>query len=496
MNLIKKTWKIIVVNLFIFVFLVVFFSRICPITVYDSDDWIYITQMRIPLPIWNAWNPTRILPEVLMPLCGYISAYFVYPIVGDYFYSITITAAVMLSVFVLALCFCFMKLMRNRFCLSINLSLCFEILFLIFNFLIFRNRGTSRYMFYADNMTCIFFYTISGIINAIAVLIMLQYQDFQKAYEKFSPARRGGVMVLVYFAVFSNAFHSAVTAIYCGIMLLRGLINMAKEGTLTIKAYLKNNKIYMEIAGIWIISAIFEMGGGRASSYISKGGISLSVSLKQLFTLIQAISDPFRMIAIISFGWLLFRAISCFYNKSRNEAIDLFYLLLSNLGILVGYLILLCAQVHYMSRIEASWNIWFYVIVITLLGISDFVSVYSRMKPFLIPVLIISVGLALYPNGKFLMSTVDNVDYTTCVNVGRYITDQIISADRAGQKNVVIQVPMYEDESKEWVFAGNFGQVVATALCNHGIIRDGIVVQTNHDPDLLEKLYIFDFPVS
>ncbi len=351
-------------------------------------------------------------------------------------------------------------------------------------------------MFYADNMTCIFFYTISGIINAIAVLIMLQYQDFQKAYEKFSPARRGGVMVLVYFAVFSNAFHSAVTAIYCGIMLLRGLINMAKEGTLTIKAYLKNNKIYMEIAGIWIISAIFEMGGGRASSYISKGGISLSVSLKQLFTLIQAISDPFRMIAIISFGWLLFRAISCFYNNSRNEAIDLFYLLLSNLGILVGYLILLCAQVHYMSRIEASWNIWFYVIVITLLGISDFVSVYSRMKPFLIPVLIISVGLALYPNGKFLMSTVDNVDYTTCVNVGRYITDQIISADRAGQKNVVIQVPMYEDESKEWVFAGNFGQVVATALCNHGIIRDGIVVQTNHDPDLLEKLYIFDFPVS
>jgi len=38
---------------------------------------------------------------------------------------------------------------------------------------------------------------------------------------------------------------------------------------------------------------------------------------------------------------------------------------------------------------------------------------------------------------------------------------------------------------------GIFGQVVATALCSHGIIRD--VVQTNHDPDLLEKLYILFF---
>lgn len=100
-----QKWKIIIVNTVIFVLLVIFFSRIYPIVLYDKDDWIHIGQMRIPLPMWNGWNPSKVLPEVLMPMCGYIAAYFVYPLIGDYFYSITLTSAVILEILLFILPF-------------------------------------------------------------------------------------------------------------------------------------------------------------------------------------------------------------------------------------------------------------------------------------------------------------------------------------------------------------------------------------------------------
>lgn len=89
-----ERWKIWIVNIGLFVFLLIFFIRICPIIPYDKDDWIYIGQMRVPFPLWRNWNPSKVLPEVLMPMCGYIGAYMVYPLTGDYFSSLTLTAAV------------------------------------------------------------------------------------------------------------------------------------------------------------------------------------------------------------------------------------------------------------------------------------------------------------------------------------------------------------------------------------------------------------------
>ena len=52
----------------IFVFVVVFYTYFHPLYIFDTDDWTYIAANRVPLPSTDAWNPTRILPEVLMPL--------------------------------------------------------------------------------------------------------------------------------------------------------------------------------------------------------------------------------------------------------------------------------------------------------------------------------------------------------------------------------------------------------------------------------------------
>lgn len=53
---------------------------------------------------------------------------------------------------------------------------------------------------------------------------------------------------------------------------------------------------------------------------------------------------------------------------------------------------------------------------------------------------------------------------------------------------MVLHVPMYTDGRREWVFGGNFGEVMVTTLYNHGIIRKRIETDTSTALELLETL--------
>ena len=64
--------------------------EVAPLLPFDGDDWRYIGAIRLPFPIWGGWNPTRVLPELLMPLGGYISAFIVYPLTHNYIFSLSL----------------------------------------------------------------------------------------------------------------------------------------------------------------------------------------------------------------------------------------------------------------------------------------------------------------------------------------------------------------------------------------------------------------------
>ena len=186
--------------------------------------------------------------------------------------------------------------------------------------------------------------------------------------------------------------------------------------------------------------------------------------------------------ALVSACWMIYRIIR------KDAQKDMYLLIIFNLLLVVIYLVVLCSGVNYMSRIEASWNIWFYVILITLIGVADFVSKCPCVKPLLLLFVLVCAVLAVYPDGRFLPSTIENVDYSTCVNTGKYITSQIIDAELDGQESVIVSVPCVDDDSIEWIFGDDFGRVVMTTLYNHGIIHKQIEVETVNDPEFMKRM--------
>lgn len=485
----KKQEKILygITQIGIIVFLLIFFIKICPLVIFDLDDWYYIGTFRLPLPSWKAHEPTRITPETLLPITGWLAARFVYPICKDYVYAITVVSAIIVTLLISAMCICLHKLLVARCNMTVIRASAFEVLFLIFHFLIFRNRGTSQCMFTAGDLCCIYYYTISGILNAIVVLILFRFENITEKFCSWNFIYKLFFLILLYFALFSNLFHSAMTAIYAGIRLLIGLRYFSHN----FKQFIRKNFFYLLILVVWGVVLIFEANGGRADQSGLGRQFDLALSMRQLIVLTLALSKIFAITLFAVAAFMIF-----YIMKKRtgikNEIFQMLIMMICNVIVLTIFLLLLNSITAYMSRIDATWGIWFYLITMLTVAIAYISTVTPKVTRFL-PVFIMAfMFAAIYPDGKFQMSTREHTDYQTCVQLDQYIIDNIMEAVQSSADEVTIRIPDHSDDLRSLTYNENLGDVVAECLYTHGIITYKPKVYTILDKNLNDTWEIHD----
>ena len=187
----RKNIILLLFAILLFSFLYLFFTVEHPLYVYNSDDWTYISYSRHVWPSIDNWNPTRILPEILMPLAAQIGVFVLMPLTGDYIGSIAYVFAAVLSGFIIFYIFSFRKLTINNFFLSEKLNIYLMAIIFLLNFLPFMT-GTEKndYLFYSDSVTAIFYYTIPALLNGAIVLHMLSSDN--RALQNIDFPKQGG----------------------------------------------------------------------------------------------------------------------------------------------------------------------------------------------------------------------------------------------------------------------------------------------------------------
>ena len=480
----KEKYSFISVQLSIVIFLVFFFTELCPLIVFDSDDWYYLCTFRLPIPMWKIHNPTRVMPETLMPLAGWLAARIIYPICGNYVYAITAISAIIITFLIETMCICLYRLLVARLKLREKDALICEVMFLIFFFLIFRNKETSQCMFSAADLCCVYFYTMSGILNAIIVLILLRYTDMTEAFLSWGWWQKSFFAVILYFALFSNLFHSAIIAIFAGSQIIMYLFDLYKR-KICIKQFVFKNVIYLLIVGIWGIVLTFEASGERAGEVGVKQTLELELSVRQFIAVIDAIPERFIFLIVgivLVLTYLIHKRV---YQKTEMGRI--FATLLCNQILITIFLLLLNAKVRYMSRIDASWGIWFWLIAITTIAIAYIlreVPAATKVAPLVIPLLIIG---AAYPGGKFSMSTREHTDYQTCSELDNYMIDSIVKADKDGQFEIEIRIPDHSDDLRSLTYNEELGNQISDCLYQYGIIDSRVKVKTILDSNMSDS---------
>lgn len=499
-----KKKSIYIIQGIIFLFLLVYFTQIAPLQPFDGDDWRYIGSIRPPFPMWGAWNPTKVLPEVLMPIGGYIGAFIFYPITGNYLWSLSFAESLIVTIFIVAMLFLFYNLLVKRFKLSNKYALIGELLFFISCFLLFKHLNSPSYnLFWTVDLTCDFNYLIPGLLNVSVVLYMLQYEDFVKAFKNFSNLKKSLFIITIYFSIFSSIQFSIILAAFAFLKIIEDFLtgNISKFNFILVWQRLW---LYLGILFLWLMGIVFESSGQRASNRSTMAKGPKSEILNSIFTQFKnLVGEMNKYVLVLSILVIILSLIVeiHFYLKKRDNDILLF--LKINLGTLCCLLLSLIyltlvymkAGSEYAGRPDAVWPVLFLFLFSTNLSFLFLFKNIDFVKVLLPLVVVLGSILAFNFNCPPKYPDNANHDAATIRKVNEYILNQVIQADKKGKSKVIVRVPLDEANASPLSPASNWPHPYAMerylqdTLYNHHITRIRMKIIFKPNAAVNQKLY-------
>jgi len=458
----------------VFAFVLAFFLGYHPLQVNNMDDWTYLSFSRPAVPLRDAWNPAKVLPEILMPACAQLAVWLVLPLTGDYLLSMSIVFNVVLCLFITAYMTVFARLLMRRMQLDAPMAATLCTLFLALHFRSWMSPWIpSQHLFYSEGLTTTFNYTVPALLNLI--LVMLLDMPGKASVSGERPVRGGLLIGLLYLAVFSNLYSSVILAAYCGVRMLPGFVRMIRK-KLSFFAWLKENLLNAGVLGTWFVSMAFELSGSRAGSMASDrplpGRIKETVSI--LLVEIERMENTvFWLCAVmIAAGIAALLLSRCSKEEDRVYACEMLRFLLCA-GLTLLYLILLSAVVSpaYIARKDVLIGPVFFVFAAAFFSLAYIIGRW-KWTALAVPMAAFVIAFdVLIGIRSFAPSNALQLPQRTCLAIGQSFVETILEADRAGLTEATLVVPKGNDALGNWPYTYNMGYRMADALRNHGLIE-------------------------
>lgn len=482
--------KIIGFQVLIFLTMFVFFTQISPLIPFDADDWLFNGTMRGPYPLWGAFNPTRVLPEILNPVAGYLAAFIVYPFTKDYVRAITLVDALIVSLFICLMLYFFFQLLRKRMRYSVNVSLAVETIFFLSFFLIFKHiNQPSLTGFWTTDTTCAFFYLIPGLLNATIMLVMAQEENISLAFNKFNNPKRGIILLGLYFAMFSNSQFNIILATFSFVMLVKTIFQ--RNYKLFSMESVKASWLYLLILFLWLTTVLFDLNGGRSSNLGNGGNAPLISRVKQAVSSFRALAQATNkgMVGIIIL--IIILAIIMLV-KSKQGSPSLFILSISLVSVVLTWLYLMIAYSkaipNYAGRVDAMWPPLFYLLFAFAIALGYVINTYSIVKVLMPLAITLSILISFNFNCLPIPSVSLNTNPKIAMRIDNYIINQVIAADQAGKSEVTIKVPQGDVRGGNWPQSYYMASSLTQSLYAHRIINHRIKTRFVPDKNVTKKL--------
>lgn len=456
-----------------------FFLQVHPLVIWDMDDWLYISFIRKAVPIWRNWNPSRVFPEIFMPMCSYIGVKCIMPITDDYVFSLMIVFGVVLSGFITAYVFAFYNMLRTKWNMCVGNGLAVALFFLLLHFLIFRsNENQNIYLFHSLDVTCYFYYVIPSLLN-LTLLMILETNEFKlNNGTTIDWLKIGKWVLLIYLAVYSNLFSSYIIAVWAGTKLLWHILFERKYR-------IAENAIYVSIICAWILSAFFEINGGRAEGLQND---LFAENIRQTLIYLRTMAYKVNHFLIYAGVIIVLVGVNCLVKGKWNEyekktaVISMLCMVLS-----LFFLVLLCAktQTYYMTRGDVLIGPAFFAFLFLIININVVIREYNKIL-IIFPLFLMVTFFEIHSGARtFAESNVSGIDSSICKAIDEDIISQIVTAVNEDEEELVLHIP--ETQVDNWPFATYGANRFAYSLYAHGIIPKQIETTLIQDVEINRK---------
>jgi hypothetical protein len=296
--------------------------------------------------------------------------------------------------------------------------------------------------------------------------------------------------------IFSNLVTSGMLAALAGSHLLLNLLKSVKNFKL--KDYVKENAFWLIVLVMWIISAIYELSGGRASG---ASGTSLLVRIREVAYFLKEIlvgANPLFWLIVFTITGLALLQFLLTRKKGNEEAtiLQLPIPLFVAAAALLIYMLAICAMVWTESiyRVEYQFPILFYGFLVVFLALGYLVKKQPKLM-MILPLLIVFLASDVNTNGKtFNDSLMSDYGAKACADVSRDIVSQFMAAEEAGLTEANIYIPQHvaDPESQDnwphsvvllhWLNANLYEQGILSHPISVTYVIDPAVNQRNNIP--------------
>lgn len=469
----KNDYQIFLYCTIVFGLFVLFFSQIHPLMPYDSDDWMFMSANRLAIPSPNYWNPSRVLPEILMPFFSGLAAYTLYPITGDYIGAMIAMHSIVVSSFITLYAYFFIRLLRRRFSVSLECSLLYTVLFLLLHFLIFRTADyDNRHLFYSNDLTCYYFYIIPNMLNAILVMSLIEHDWLE--HNSFTPLKKGFVVLAVYLAICSNLYCSDIFVIYIGCRLLKSVSWRCINKKWCVD-FIKKQWLSFAIILFWLFVNLLELMGAR-SSYLAdtgEGGNVVTNIIDVVKTLTQwRINSLFLGITLLS---AIYGITYSYRHSTLSKDV---HILIMDIFVTLLYIILVTSKVQtdYILRTDIIFAAVFpllLLVMISLIKASEEYKIITTVTPLLILIVFSHINRS-EPTFRDLKFD-DNCTVEKLRRINNDIITQVIKADLTNTSDsVYVTVPFVKDDGLNWpylILYNNGYNSISRTLYKHGVTQ-------------------------
>lgn len=472
----RRKWcygALVLINLLI---LMVYYTEINPIVVFDTDDWLYLYAMHSFFPMWKAWNPTKVLPEVLMPLSTRFGVYLIMPFLrgetaARFLDAVLIAHSLLISliwVFYFHTIYLFINRVSGTPQAAENLAVYEMVVLAHFVPLSLNNMAHTCLLNEAD-VTCVFNYTVAFLFNGAFLFYSLSvHNDYGFQNSRFRYFKMGMVLLWAYLCVNSNMWQSILIASYSFAVLLMRFVHRSKETK--IGTFLKQNYVFITVLVLYAIMLFYEYNGGRAS--ITGGGFASGKrdTLRTFVTVSLPVHSRLVLLPV-----LILIAGEVIRHKKKTaggsmEKVALFSWLITNV-----FLVLLALKLgaDYLARPSVIYVSNFWILCLVIYDLTTVIRNIAQTKV-LVPFAIVCLFLTFYSNsGTYERNTMNRYSAKMDRAITCDIIGQILEADENSEKEVVLYVPKF-DSVDNWPIAGYGASRYPHTLYYYGLIKNNM----------------------
>ncbi len=456
--MIKLKDPVIICGIILFGAVFLYYTVVNPVIVNFHDDWRYFGFFESdPIPRLGRWNITRLFQEHLMPLSGYLTAFIIYPLTGDYLASSSISLALLMALSLNILFFALYRLF-SVLCPKKDLCLLASCFMMLLCFTIFKHSPESNvHMFFSNEYNLYFYYVFPNILNSVTVLLLTRHLILNNRLSLLTdaPVKSGILVVAIYFCIFSMLFSAGILLSFAIIIVLQrfyAAVRQNKKLSVGIQGFIVELFKHYNIAVLIItgtgVAMILELQSGRSNAdwdSIFTGSLLSSAFFRRILAAASGLIGLFRSInkyiIIILLFIVVVAAAHCFIKrKDRLHPImnRVFQSISCSIFLMIFYtLIAAKGGIDRAELVYCVYGIFFFLILAVTLSCLYILEniAYSRI---LFPFILTMLFMILINYTRWPYESHNALQQSQLTN---QVIDAITEASEAGHQAVVLHVP-------------------------------------------------------